>query len=114
MKVAEAASAIIPRRKVEDYLLCLAYPIGGAKARFFIHFGFRREQWEVLANALLEHAQISFVTDAITDSSGTVYVIEGEMNTPLGRRSRVRTIEPSEIWIDRRRRGRSHSCLQRR
>ncbi len=43
MQLPHAGEAIVPRGKVENYLLDLAHPIGGGKARFFLRFGFRRE-----------------------------------------------------------------------
>jgi len=92
MKLPGLESAIVPRRKVEDYLLDLNHPLGGAKARFFIHFGFRRERWEELVKALHEHAWENQVAENVADSDGIAYVIEGRMNTPSGRQPRVRTV----------------------
>ncbi len=42
MKLPHAEQALVPRGKIENYLLDPAHPIGGGKARFFVHFGFRR------------------------------------------------------------------------
>ncbi len=94
MRLPGEESAIVPRRKVEDYLLNLEHPIGGGKARFFIHFGFQRDRWGELAAALLRHAQENPVTETLTDADGITYVIEGELMTPSGRQARVRT-----VWI---------------
>jgi hypothetical protein len=91
MKLPGAESAIVPRDKVENYLLHLEHPIGGGKARFFIHFGFRRERWEELAEALRQHAQDNLVAETVRDEDGVAYVIEGGMKTPSGRQPRVRT-----------------------
>jgi hypothetical protein len=41
MGLPNAHDAIIPMDKVENYLLDLAHPIGGGKARFFPSFGFQ-------------------------------------------------------------------------
>jgi hypothetical protein len=92
LKLPDADSAVVPRSKVEDYLLNLEHPIGRGKAKFFIHFGFRREAWETLAEALRRHAQESNVTEISTDADGQTYVIEGDIISPSGRRPRVRTI----------------------
>jgi hypothetical protein len=43
MNVPNAEQAVVPQNKVENYLLDLGHPIGGDKARFFLHFGFRRK-----------------------------------------------------------------------
>jgi hypothetical protein len=37
MKLPNADEAIVPRHKLENYLLDLAHPIGGGKARFSCH-----------------------------------------------------------------------------
>ena len=85
-------SAIVSRRKVEDYLLNLEHPIGSGKARFFIHFGFQRERWEELVARLLCHAQENPVTETVSDADGTTYVIEGRLITPSRRQPHVRTV----------------------
>jgi len=92
MKLPHTESAIVPRGKVEDYLLNLEHPIGGGKAKFFNHFGFQRERWEELAAALLRHAEENPITEALTDADGITYVIQGGLMTPLGRQPRVRAI----------------------
>jgi hypothetical protein len=92
MKLPNRESAIVPRSKVEDYLLNVEHPIGGGKAKFFIHFGFRCGSWDELASALREHAKSNPVTETLTDAEGATYVIEGRMTTPSGRRPRLRTI----------------------
>jgi hypothetical protein len=92
MKLPGAESAIVPRRKVEDYLLNLKHPIGGGKANFFLRFGFRREQWEELANALRWHAQENDIMESSVDADGRTYIIEGRITTPLGRRPCVRAV----------------------
>jgi len=50
--IAKAAHAIVPGEKIQNYLLNLAHPIGGGKARFFLHFGFHAEKWQLLADAV--------------------------------------------------------------
>jgi hypothetical protein len=92
MKLPGLESAIVPRRKVENYLLSLDHPIGGGKAKFFIHFGFQRERWEELAASLLRHAQENPVMETSTDADGTTYVIEGGLTTPSGRQPSLRTV----------------------
>jgi hypothetical protein len=97
MKVPEAESAAIPRSKLEDYLLFLEHPIGGGKAKFFIRFGFQREQWEELASALHEHLQENDVTKMAKDADGITYIVEGKLKTPSGRQPHVRTVWLVEI-----------------
>lgn len=92
MQLPHSGKAIVPRDKVENYLLDLAHPIGGGKARFFLHFGFRREEWTLLADAFQKHAQENPVADSISDSDGVTYLVEGPLETPSGRKPRVRTV----------------------
>jgi hypothetical protein len=92
MQLPNADDLIVPREKVENYLLDLAHPIGGSKARFFRSFGFRREAWNVLADALRKHAQENLVANSISDEDGVTYLIEAPLETPSGRKPRVRAI----------------------
>jgi hypothetical protein len=84
--------AVIPQNKIENYLLNPEHPIGSGKAKFFVHFGFRRENWQVLANALRKHAVENPIANSTSDADGTVYVVEGPLETPSGRSPRLRTI----------------------
>jgi hypothetical protein len=84
--------AVIPQNKIENYLLNPEHPIGSGKAKFFAHFGFRRENWQVLADALRKHAQENPVANSTSDVDGVVYVVEGPLEAPLGRRPRLRTV----------------------
>ena len=85
-------AALIPRNKLENYLLNLGHPIGGGKAKFFLHFGFRRENWQTLENALRLHARQNAVARSMSDPDGVVYLIEGALETPIGRKPRVRAV----------------------
>lgn len=92
MKLPNVEEAIVPRRKAEDYLLNLEHPDGGSKARFFVRFGFQRSAWGLLAEALRNHARVHPLADSTTDSDGTTYVVEGTLETPSGRKPRVRSV----------------------
>jgi hypothetical protein len=73
-------------------LLSLTHEDGRAKARFFRRFGFSRSNWEVLATALIDHADRHTVL-AIEDSPfGKRYVIEGQIDAPDGRMPFIRSI----------------------
>ena len=87
-----AEAAVVPAEKVRDYLLDLGHPIGGDKARFFIHFGFQRARWEELADALRRHEQENPVVTITEDAAGTSFVIEGAIQTPSGRLPRIRSV----------------------
>lgn len=52
-----ASGAHVEERKVREYLLNLAHPSGGSKARFFRARGFSPEDWRAFARALVLHGQ---------------------------------------------------------
>ena len=68
------------------------YRYGAAKERFFTIFGFRADSWQILAEALREHGRTHNIVRAHETGFGMRYIVEGELNTPLGRRPRVRTV----------------------
>ena len=47
---------VVPREKVEGYLLSFTHRTGRSKAEFFSRFGFVAGSWEELARALVRHA----------------------------------------------------------
>jgi len=91
MKLPHTESAIVPRGKVEDYLLTSNIR-WRREAKFFNHFGFQRRTLGGIAAALLRHAEENPITEALTDADGITYVIQGGLMTPLGRQPRVRAI----------------------
>ena len=92
MKLPNVTNAVVQREKIVDYLLNPAHRYGASKARFFNEFGFRVEDWGILAEALREHGSTHEVTQAHETGFGPRFIVEGEMNTPAGRRPRVRTV----------------------
>lgn len=88
----KAEAVVVPVEKVRDYLLDLGHPVGGDKARFFIHFGFQRERWEQLADALRRHAQENPVVTITEDVAGTTFVVEGPIHTPSDRLPQIRSV----------------------
>lgn len=92
MKLPHADQAIVEREKVTDYLLNAAHRYGASKARFFLEFGFRLEEWEQLADALREHGQVHAVTKTNVTPFGPRYEIDGELVTPGGQTPRIRTV----------------------
>lgn len=94
MNLPHADKAIVERGKVVDYLLAFDHPEGSSKAVFFSRFGFKVQEWRVLAEALTEHARRTQVIDATESRYGRKYVIEGPMACPNGREPIVRS-----VWI---------------
>ena len=89
MKLPHAEQAIVPKDKFTTYLLDETHQEGRGKALFFQHFGFSVAQWKVLAQALLDHARAHNIAKAERTRFGTRYVVEGQLETPIGRRPAV-------------------------
>ena len=92
MKLPNAASANVRREKITHYLLSSEHPVGRHKARFFKILGFDRSTWEELARSLQRHATEYAVSCVRETAFGNAYVIDGPLETPSGRRPRVRTV----------------------
>lgn len=92
MKLPNPNKLLVEREKIADYLLNPTHRYGASKARFFTEFGFRPEHWERLAEALREHGRTHDVAQIRETGFGPRYLVEGELNTPIGRRPRVRTV----------------------
>ena len=92
MKLPNLDGLIIEKEKVADYLLNPTHRYGASKARFFGKFGFQRENWEALAEALHDHARTSEIVRTIETGFGPRYVVEGEISAPNGKRTRIKTV----------------------
>ena len=92
MKLPNAENALVEREKIADYLLNLAHLYGASKARFFMEFGFRTDDWQILAQALREHGQRHDVRRVRRTPFGPRYEVEGELITPDGRNPSIRTV----------------------
>ncbi len=92
MKLPNAHLAIVEKEKITGYLLNPSHRYGASKARFFRQFGFRVEEWDVLAVAIRGHLQRHEVTKARETGFGPRYEVDGELNAPDGRSPRVRTV----------------------
>lgn len=97
MKLPNHELAEVPESKITHYLLNPAHPSGGSKAGFFLRFGFRREDWEQLAEALLMHACENEVEASEPSIYGTRHVVEGELVAADGTRLNVRSVWFIEI-----------------
>ena len=93
MKLPNAENARVDRDKVIGYLLNRAHPDGAGKAAFFERFGFSTEKWQLLADALRQHGQHP-VVNSVESEYGIRYTVDGEIETPDGRRPTVRS-----VWI---------------
>jgi Domain of unknown function (DUF6883) len=95
MKLANPDKALVPETKIVRYLLDLTNENGKAKAQFFLAFGFTIEAWQVMAQALKQHASDHELTKVEERPPfGVHYVIEGTLNTPDSRNPAIRV-----VWI---------------
>ena len=85
-------SFTIDKRKLTDYLLNPLHKDGGPKARFFVKLGFSTSDPNVLARALLSHAQPERYVRAQSTPWGDRLIFEGSLDAPNGRPFRIRTI----------------------
>ncbi len=94
MRLPSSELAWVPREKLAGYLLSSAHPVGSAKARFFRGFGFNEQNLGLLEAGLLLVARTSEVAATTETPYGTKYEIDGDLETPLGRKVTIRT-----VWI---------------
>ena len=85
MKLSNADAAFIPPDKITGYLLALAHPVGGSKARFFRAHGFDETNTEKLEAGLLAIARSADV-EVAQGPYGTKYVANGDLLSPDGER----------------------------
>ncbi len=99
MPIPDAENAIVTRDKVDSYLLNVDHPDGGSKAIWFHSLGYKQENWQFLANDLLEIAQTCDKYDVEQSPYGVKYKVSGTVNRPGYRPGRILTvwiIEPDE------------------
>jgi len=94
MKLPNCENAYVSPSKLSDYLLSQVHPVGKSKARFFRAHGFDETSMVRLQQALLKLACTYEVVDLVGSPYGVKYVVEGGLETPLGKLVSVRT-----VWI---------------
>ena len=94
MKLPYVEQAFVDEDKITGYLLSETHSGGQDKQAFFTRFGFSVAQWEVMAEALVQHAHDHDVVSETSTPHGTKYVVEGPLSTPDERNPAVRT-----VWI---------------
>ena len=92
MKLPNAERAVVAERKITEFLLSFTNPRGESKARFFVSFGFRIEEWETFAAALTAMTTQYEVSEEKEEFYGIQYVIIGNIESPDGRNPRVRCV----------------------
>ena len=94
MNLPNANLALVERQKIVEYLLNREHPENGGKAEFFIALGFGTNDWEKMAAALRVLAINSSVSLTVESEHGKKYIVDGAIETPVGKTPMVRT-----VWI---------------
>ncbi len=84
--------AWVEELKITEYLLNLAHPKGGSKAKFFQNRGFTVEEWEGFHDALVVQAKSNPVVKVTPNEFGTRYVVECNCPTPDKLNPCIRTV----------------------
>src|SRR5438477_234377 len=85
--------AIIPDRKLRDYVLDPEHPFGRAKARFFADvLGYSNANWLDMRRAILAALPHHAARRGETDGFGTRYEVLMRLSGPTGRSARVMSI----------------------
>lgn len=92
MKLPNSEQLLVEQEKIAGYLLNMTHRYGASKARFFGEFGFRADNWEVLAQGLREHGQRHEIVRVKQTVFGTRYEVDGTLPAPDGRTPRIRAV----------------------
>lgn len=85
--------AVVPPRKITEYLLNQCHPQGRAIATFFLQLGFQLTRPDEFRQARLELAISTDMTET-TFEFGRKFAGVGQFSTPVGRQVRLRT-----VWV---------------
>src|SRR5437016_5984937 len=94
MPIPNADLAYSPPKKLSEYLLNDAHPVGGDKARWFESLGYRFDDPFRLATDLLAVLRASSDFSVENAPFGIKYEVRGKLNTPSGAMANVIT-----VWI---------------
>lgn len=87
-----AGAAVVEEKKVRDYLLNVAHPDGGPKAKFFMAHGFDLAAWMVMRDALIDHGGNNRVTKTTQTEWGIRYQVDCHCPTPDGVNPCIRSV----------------------
>lgn len=94
MKLPGYNSVFISKVKLTDYVLSETHTTGKSKAKFFRKLGFFETNVGLFEKALRKLIKSEEVKDEIVSEYGIKYIVDGKINTPIGKTVRIRT-----IWI---------------
>ena len=94
MPFLNAEHAIVSEEKIREYLLNPTHPIGGSKAAWFGSIGYTLDNWQELADDLLQLARTTNDFVAKPSQFGVKYEVSGEIGRPGYRPAAV-----VSVWI---------------
>mgnify|MGYP006176030415 CR=1 FL=1 len=94
MRLPNAELAFIDPRKLRNYALSPAHPVGRFKAAFFSRLGFRPENWESLDLELRRMAVQETAELGERTEFGQKYLVRGTLLGPKGLKAEIRC-----VWI---------------
>ena len=83
-RLPQREALIVEEAKVTGYLLNLAHPQGGSKAKYFKNRGFTENAWAMMADALKKHGSTQLITSSNANKYGTKYEVQCQIMTPDG------------------------------
>ncbi|OGE38109.1 hypothetical protein A3B45_05415 [Candidatus Daviesbacteria bacterium RIFCSPLOWO2_01_FULL_39_12] len=92
MKLPFKEKACIPKEKLTDYILSESHPVGSSKAKFFRGLGFDETNVDQLAKSILKVARTNNVKSVRKFTYGTNYIVEGVIETPIGKAVKITTV----------------------
>lgn len=94
MKLPNGDNPSISRNKLINYILSETHATGKFKAKFFRKLGFNETTIQSFEDTLRKIAKSENIKNETTSQFGKKYILEGKINSPLGKIVKVRT-----IWI---------------
>lgn len=101
LSLPHAAKAMLDPAKIPRYLLDTTNPRSRGKPAIFFALGYRRALWEQLRDDLLAHGRVNPLTSVERQGNATIYIIDGMLTGPNGRRRRIRTVWRQDAEFDR-------------
>lgn len=86
--------AVVEPRKLRDYLLSVAHPVGRFKAAFFMALGYTQDDWGTLSSDLRDLAARGDALTPADSAFGRKYEIAGTLVGPNGKSAELVT-----VWI---------------
>lgn len=94
MKLPNREQAYIPSTKLSGYLLSETHSVGKSKAKLLRSVGFNEVNVATLKRGLIAIAHSEDVIETISSEHGIKYIIDGQLEMPVGGNIKMRT-----IWI---------------